>query len=415
MAKLRKRGKVYQAIYYDAAGKRRWKTTHVADARAADAAARRFEREAHDPDNASAEDPTTLGDALEAMIGHYVELVKAGRKAEGTLDFHRDKATSLRFALEAGEPLLLSRLSATDIDGLISQRRQDGATENTISKELVTLRSTLKLATRQGKWHGDIKAILPIAFAPEYKPRERFLSRGELATLLSRLTEDHAARLAFEVATSANLGEAERATRADVGDTAVFVRGTKRTSRRRTVPLVTDWQRELVDFVREHAHGQDGRLFRFGGSYHNALKRACATCSTCGKRFDRERVCPQGDGKQHCAGLAHVSSNDLRRTFCHWMRQDGMPRELVAAAMGHGSTAMVDKVYGKLTPGELAALMQRALTGTPVAQSDAISADPADQAHSKKRLKVAKDKGLMVGRPGFEPGANGLKVRCSTG
>ena len=47
----------------------------------------------------------------------------------------------------------------------------------------------------------------------------------------------------------------------------------------------------------------------------------------------------------------------LRRTFAKWMRAEGMPIELIAPAMGHVDTTIVQEVYGKLTPDELGARM----------------------------------------------------------
>jgi len=52
--------------------------------------------------------------------------------------------------------------------------------DHTISKEVVALRSALKLARRAGLWEGDPGAICPHAFSPEYVPRKRFLTREEL-------------------------------------------------------------------------------------------------------------------------------------------------------------------------------------------------------------------------------------------
>jgi integrase len=362
--RLRKRGKTWFAIYWTKDGKRVFRSTKCSDQRAAESVGRRWEREAQDPDPA-ATNTTTLGAALEKLIDHYEELIIAGRRADGTLGMHRDKAGHLRRVFEydaaSGEliPFSLLSLTAGRVDDYISQRRADGAAENTIAKELVTLRCTLKLAKRRGEFFGDIEAIMPHRFAPEYKPRERWLTADELHKLLAKLPPDHGARAAFAVATSANRGETFSAMREDLGE-AVFVRGTKRTSRRRRVPLVTNWQRLLLEYAAKHAQGEDGKLFAFDGGFHTALLQGCED-----------------------AGIAPCSSNDLRRTFCHWMRQSGIPRELVAAAMGHGSTAMVDKVYGKLDARELADLMQRALggSGTPVAQTHARQAQSSDSAN----------------------------------
>ena len=73
----------------------------------------------------------------------------------------------------------------------------------TISKEIVALRSALKLARRAWLFEGDPGAICPHGFAPEYEPRKRFLTREELCRLLASQTKDHAAQIAFMVATSA--------------------------------------------------------------------------------------------------------------------------------------------------------------------------------------------------------------------
>lgn len=210
MATVRKRGKVWQAIFYDAEGNRCFRTTHCTDKRAAESAARRFEREAQDPDNTAA-NPTTISDALEALIGHREEEVGAGRRSAATVQMYRVKSGHLKRVFEldaAGEhvPFRLARLTARYVDDYISTRRAEGAADNTIAKELVTLRASLKLAKRRGEWAGDVEAIMPIAFAPGYKPVERHLEPKELALLLAHATADHAARICFAVATSANLG-----------------------------------------------------------------------------------------------------------------------------------------------------------------------------------------------------------------
>jgi integrase len=132
-----------------------------------------------------------------------------------------------------------------------------------IAKELVTLRAALKLAKRAGVWRGELEAIFPPDFSPKYKPKKRALSREELYRLLGELTPDRAARVAFIVATSASWGETKRARREHVSEDrrTVFVDGTKRALRRRTVPIVFVEQRSLLEYAIKHAQGADGALF----------------------------------------------------------------------------------------------------------------------------------------------------------
>jgi integrase len=126
------------------------------------------------------------------------------------------------------------------------------------------------------------------------------------------------------VATSAEWGAVGRAMRADIDTTTwrVLVRGTKRTTRWRTVPLVSQTQRSLIRYVLEHAQGKGGALFLPWGNARRDLVQAC------------DKV-----------GILPCSPNDLRRTCATWLRQDGAPPDLIAPVMGHVDTRMVERVY----------------------------------------------------------------------
>jgi integrase len=382
MAEIRKEAgrKYWQAIYYDH-GERKFRSTKTRNKRTAQAVADRYEREANAPGD-PAPDPTSIDEACDAMLEEFRELVKAKKRSAASIHMYEVKTGHLKRIFSDGEghnavPWDISRINAETMDGYISKRRKEGAAENTIAKELVAASRTLRLMKRWGKWRGDLDSVLPYRFAPEYVPRERFLAdMKELQILIGQLPPDHAARAAFGVATSANLGETFHAQRADVGATATLIRGTKRLSRWRTVPTVTDWQRELLAFALDNAQGRDGKLFLFDVGYDSALERACAD-----------------------AKLPHTTSNDLRRTFCHWMKEAGVPRELVAPAMGHKGTKMVDTVYGKPTPEELERFMLRAIAGTAVAQTPAHSVDDTDDPNRPRGRKSRK----TVPRAGIEP------------
>jgi hypothetical protein len=225
-----------------------------------------------------------------------------------------------------------------------------------VKKELVVLGMVLRLAKRRDWWVGDIEALIPSDFKPDYKPRERWLPRHELERLLDALPPKRAARLAFMVATGARLSEAARARREDVSAERVFLRGTKTEKSKRFVPVVLEWQRDMLE--RALLHGGPHRLFESWGKLTRDVHLRCDQLE-----------------------IARCSANDLRRTFAHWMRHDSIPEELVAAMLGHVDSKMVKRIYGKLDGGEVEALVRAAAgcaTGVPGSADSSDSLDPAD-------------------------------------
>jgi len=61
------------------------------------------------------------------------------------------------------------------------------------------------------------------------------------------------------------------------------------------------------------------------------------------------------------AKIDRCSPNDLRRTFAGWQVEAGVPLFPIAQAMGHKDTRMLERVYGRQTPEQVAALMARAM------------------------------------------------------
>jgi len=97
------------------------------------------------------------------------------------------------------------------------------------------------------------------------RPRERHHGAARLLAgdkLLAELEADDAARAAFCIATGAELRATARAQCADAGDKLVRLRGTKRKTRERDVPMVTEWQRTLLAYALEHARGNQPALFK---------------------------------------------------------------------------------------------------------------------------------------------------------
>lgn len=332
----REQSEFWWAEFYDLDGKRIRRSTQKRDKTAALEVLRKWERESVDPRGAAAKE-TTLEEVLTNLLRERTAQVGAGKRSSQTVTFYRYKAGVWVSLL--GRDYRVAALSAVEIDKFIEQRREHGASENTIAKELVTLRSALRLAKRRLLWFGDLDAIFPPRFSPEYKPRERYLTQQELLLLLPLLRADHAARVTFSVATSANLSETERVLRTDLNTERAVIRGTKTAHRARVVPLVLPWQKAMAEYALRWSQGEAPLLFgQSRASFQKALRRAC-----------------------ELAGIPHTSPNDLRRTCATWLRAEGAPVDLLAPVMGHADGKMVERVYGRLSPADLAARLSAAV------------------------------------------------------
>jgi integrase len=421
MQRLFRRGRVWYGWFYEN-GRRITRSTKCRDRSAAERVARQWERDAADPDHAAAR-TATLTDALQLLLRLDEEEVGAGRRSPDTVEFHRTKAGHLVRVFETNERgehggFSLARLRAFDVDGYISRRRSEGAADTTISKELVVLRKSLRLAIRAGLWRGRVDEVIPIAFSPGYEPRKRALTADELKKLLAELLPDRAARVAFIVATSACWRETELARRSDVGEglTTVLLRGTKRKTRFRTVPIVSPAQQSLLAYALEHAKGTGDALFQPWGNVRRDLADACTE-----------------------AKIERCSPNDLRRTFASWQVEAGVPLFPIAQAMGHKDTWMLERVYGRQTPEQLAAIMARAMgltqgvcstfvaatlepagSGGPdgfAATADSLDTDAAKNSEAPQTSQPAGPQMRELGRvpgAGIEPATRGFSVPCST-
>jgi len=335
--RLYKRGNVWHVDYADAEGNRVRESTKIKDRREAEEFGRRREQAARDPDRATRE-AETLKSAFQRLVDDRQAKARVGKGSIKTAKFYVQKSGHWVRIFGADYPLL--KLSAKNVDDYVIQRLGEGAMQATVAKEMVTLRAAMRLAIRAKAYDGNPLAILPVGFSPEYVPRSRWLPPEELSALLGKLVPDRAARVAFMVAVGAELGATDRARREDIGREFVLVRGTKRASRWRKVPVVTKEQRSLLAYVQEHAEGTNGLLFRpwSTGSIIRDIKGACRR-----------------------AGIEPCTPNDLRRTFAQWLRQGGVPIELLAPMMGHTTTKMVQMVYAKLNEKALAARVRAAL------------------------------------------------------
>jgi integrase len=321
---LRRRGKIiYGTVYVD--GQRVERSTGCTDEEAAGAILASWEREAVDPDRATSD--ATLNDALSLLLDERRARASNGRGSNATVTFYEMKAGHLVRCF--GHDFRIAGLKdSTEVWKFIDARRREKAKDTSIAKEVITLRAALRLAKERGLWRGDLDAIIPDTFDPEYKPKNRSPSRPEVLRLLPHLPPNSAAAATFILATSAEGSALRRARRDDVpdrldiADMRVPVRGTKNPKRNRLVAIVSDEQRMMLKYSLRHAEGTEGMLF---GPLHN---------------FRRDLACAAIK-----AGIPRVSPHDLRRASGQWLVDIGVPLELVSRLMGHADTRITEHVY----------------------------------------------------------------------
>lgn len=285
----------------------------------------------------AASDETTLYDALTRRVS---ERATAGRSAD-TLDFYAVKGRQLQRVL--GKDTRISSIDARAVDAYVAQRlrgddQADPVERSTIHKELVTLRGALKLARRQGYAVRPVEEVMPLDFSPKYKPRERALSEREIDMLIGALPPVRGATIAFIVATGATYpSETVSLRKGDVDQKTwiVHLRGTKRETRDRFVPVVSfarRWLKMALEYL---------PLPRWSNV-----------------RRDMHDAC-------ELAGIAKCSPNDLRRSIATLMRARGVPPHILAAYLGHKDSRMAERVYGRLSPAQLQHLLEQHVRAAP--------------------------------------------------
>jgi integrase len=329
--RLRRRGKIwYATVIVD--GVRRECSTGCTDEEAARTVQARWERDAADPDRGA--ENTTLNDALNRWLGDCRARMRNGAVVPMTEQAYTRYSGHLVRVF--GHDLTLTNFkTAAAAADFIHTRRGEGASDATIKKELFVLRGTLRFAKESGLWFGDVGTAIPGSFRPEYKPKERVLTRAELVALVPHLAPDAAAAVCFIVATSAEDAALRAAMRADLPDASdpqprVHVRGTKNARRDRLVPIVTDEQRTLLEFTSKHAQGKGGRLFGNLQNFRRDLARAA-----------------------ELAKVPHLWPHALRKAAGQFLIDLGVPLELVSRVMGHVDTRVTETIYAKVRQEDL--------------------------------------------------------------
>lgn len=275
-----------------------------------------------------ASEEATVGDWAERTIEH-----KRDGSSEATIQVYEQKLKNFRRLL--GDDTKLNNLTADVIDHYIKTRRTEGVTDHTISKELTCVWQMLKLAKRARCFPYDLEELKPVDFKIGYEPRDRSLTQAEVTALLTELSFGRAAFVCVTVGLGLRFSEAARLLPGDVNleKGTVRVRGTKTAGARRRIPILSIF-RPMVQMALPYLPLADV----VKNNLRRELLRAC-------KR----------------AGIAPATANDFRRSCCTLMYEGGIDRDVARRILGHSSTAMVDKVYGKPTAEALGKLAERSL------------------------------------------------------
>ena len=252
-------------------------------------------------------------------------------------------------------------LRLADTTAYQAHRRAQGVTDQTVELELRELRAALRWLARNELYDRD-----PSALWPEFQPRrrrKRWLTFAEYERLLlalggtqgywraqpngagrelrrkqwieheQALGQDWRDHLTTYCYTGMRLSELYRIEAAHIEGDHLHVPGTKTEGAERIVPL----HAAALDVLNRRAAATPrGPLFAVTSpsmdaqerAWLRALRGACARCD-----------------------MPHASTNDLRRTFCSWAWQAGVPLELCVRWLGHHSAKMAQEVYAQ-TSGE---------------------------------------------------------------
>jgi integrase len=284
------------------------------------------QRRAGDPHQSAAE-KATLGEWIRRTLA-----VKQSDRSEATMGVYRQKLG--HFARIWGLDLSLAKITPDLCDSYVEQRRCE-AGDHTICKEFSALSQLLKLARRSGCYSGQIEALRPTDVSPRYKPRTRALSPDEVVALLRELRNPFLAMVTVAVCLGTRLSESLRFAPTDLDREAwtATIRGTKTEGAHRVVPVLPPFRELLASVLPQLPIGP----------IYNVRRRMLEACAR--------------------AKIAPCTPNDLRRTHATLLISAGVDRDVVRRLLGHTTSTMVERVYGKPSAQSLGDLAAPKLVG----------------------------------------------------
>lgn len=224
------------------------------------------------------------------------------------------------------------QITDDDCRAYLGKRLASGRKVGAVHTELGHLRSCMNWAAKRRL----IDRAPYIERPNKPTPREVFLTRPEMARLVSSATAPHATvAITLLAGTAARVGAIMDLTwdRVDFERSQINLRLPDAVTRkgRAVVPmngmvratLQTAHEAAMSEFVVEH-----------GGARVKSIRTA----------FNAAKA---------RAGLEGVTIHDVRRSAARFMVEAGVPMDKVAQMLGHSNTAMTEKVYGRFSPDHL--------------------------------------------------------------
>jgi integrase len=319
---LYKRGDVWWVRGYDAGVKVRRSTKQTVESKAK-RIRDRWERESLDPTHHRADQATVASAAERWMSEIRVEMNPE------TVRFYDSK---IRHVVRLLGQLKLSRVTHARVLQYIKDRTAEGSHPHSLHRELTALRLTLRSAKRAREFSGDPRDVIP-RFKSGYVPLKNWVTAEQVWACIAHLLPHRGAAVAFVIATACDYSNIAAALRSDVTPDLVRVHGTKTSTRDRSVPRI-EVMEPFLRHALAYADGEGDHLFQPWTNMPRDVRKACVA-----------------------AGVPEFTARTLRRSAATWLVQAGVPYEVAAKFLGHGSTTMLQKVYGQLPPANAARLI----------------------------------------------------------
>ena len=224
----------------------------------------------------------------------------------------------------------IKRVDLADPDTL--RRRRD-----TANRTLTTLKAALNWAFNHRLVSDDTAWRLVKPYRGTGAARVRFLTPDEQKTLLKASNGAIRDLVSAALVTGARFGELARlkVSDYDADNRSIFIAESK-SGKPRHVPVPDGGAALLSQLAKDRAGGEpllrqeSGEPWRTS-TYHRPWKDLVAS-----------------------AGLADITLHELRHTYASTMVRKGAPLMIVAQALGHTDTRMVDKHYAHLAPSYVA-------------------------------------------------------------